>query len=1430
MACSSYRIVNNSDKYIYFDYQRCDNSMWEYQVPVPVGQSSNFWAFEGTVKYPKFYNDLIEFQELSDAPPTDIEYLPTPGPINGNQCVRVYITNTLNKEVIVPFIDCIGSQKYITFSPAGSLNDEGLLECVGSIEQIEGVDMEISDDNNTCATCVTLISYHEGVAYWDYTTGYQYIISNLPSGVFRAYYLAMSETKLWRVTTTTTGPDTLIEYNINLNPFIVLSESRRFQIETSVLGGMEYKSENKLLIGDQDGISELDISSSIPVKTILFGLPYNSTCNDIYYDRLNEKLIITYTNVPEVKAYIGQFSLDGNLELEILLPSNTYSLYPTGVFTQNDELYLMSDKPFQNGTGIYKIDKNTYAITRSDIRCIPPNDRWTGIPRDLAQPPSCRTVSFNVTEKSISLNYDEFSQDLTCTEFSGNSETYYYSGASGLTEGTVLYKDSDKTILADNGFYAGRNITGIVVDELEGFRIISGGVVSDIITCPSVQNCDSCTYVRVEITQQLIDSASGNTNSSLNGKVYWDSSFCTFDGQWPPISFTETFSSPILKQSLAFIIGNIYYYQDNTLKRNNTDFPRFPYLQYTCSLCGTLSSPYPNVKEDGCQPRQGEFSYSDVSQEDACNNLISLTLFIQKDVDSLQNGVTVYRDNNLTLLAIDGFYAGVNFYSGAETWEVWSFEVIDGIVTNISQCVAPTEECYPILKFDDNFYEFNTNQKTYNLLGTLEITNELIYVDGNRMFTYNNSTKTISEYELTGSPWTPSLVDQWVFEGIDTEITCFTVRYDNTQQIEFVLSGTKVYLCVVTFSENITRLLFDVPNVIGVNIFGQTDLGQGTSTYIYMDVCRELIFMTIKSENNVFNVVGLYLSEIPNQHPNQHPNLFYRANLGTSNFTGFYSNGTYLILAGLDLSQNSYSYYALQLLDPYDIGSLIKLFTVPNPSFGDLTGIYQPSFECRCFNYIIPFIKSSYSENDPESPCLDFYDNCDNCNFYFHESGITNIQSGITLYTDVFLNDVAPNGYYATINDGIYQNFRILSGGVISELNECSLPITPTPTPSVTQTPNTPTPTATPSPTPTLNVKTFQLNYDTTGQTEACLGFSISCEDCYYYTSPSVTGITEGMILYTDVSLETLAPAGYYAGGPLPIVVDELEGFRIVSAGTVSDIVICPSPTPTNTPTVTPTPSTTSPETTPTATPSPTPTLNVKTFQLNYDTTGQTEACLGFSISCEDCYYYTSPSVTGITEGMILYTDVSLETLAPAGYYAGGPLPIVVDELEGFRIVSAGTVSDIVICPSPTPTNTPSPTPTSESPTPTPTITPSSTPLCVEFSATTGIELLRCPTSADTLYVTGWELKDSGDTISIIGKSNVTWTWEQIALGSGILNISSSGNTIDLSINQLGPEENILVRCDADETDVLYYYRLTATPTSIICPPIVFEVYRKKAL
>ena len=78
MACSRYVLINTGSTVATFNYRRCDDSMWEYQVELQPNQTKNIWLINNTFSIAQQYRDIVELQNWGDFPPTTITATPSP--------------------------------------------------------------------------------------------------------------------------------------------------------------------------------------------------------------------------------------------------------------------------------------------------------------------------------------------------------------------------------------------------------------------------------------------------------------------------------------------------------------------------------------------------------------------------------------------------------------------------------------------------------------------------------------------------------------------------------------------------------------------------------------------------------------------------------------------------------------------------------------------------------------------------------------------------------------------------------------------------------------------------------------------------------------------------------------------------------------------------------------------------------------------------------------------------------------------------------------------------------------------------------------------------------------------------------------------------------------------------------------------------------
>ena len=74
MACSKYILVNTGTTIVTFNYQRCDDALWEYQTELLPGETKQIWLLNNT--YSTAFSSSINLTNLGAFPFTS----PTPTP------------------------------------------------------------------------------------------------------------------------------------------------------------------------------------------------------------------------------------------------------------------------------------------------------------------------------------------------------------------------------------------------------------------------------------------------------------------------------------------------------------------------------------------------------------------------------------------------------------------------------------------------------------------------------------------------------------------------------------------------------------------------------------------------------------------------------------------------------------------------------------------------------------------------------------------------------------------------------------------------------------------------------------------------------------------------------------------------------------------------------------------------------------------------------------------------------------------------------------------------------------------------------------------------------------------------------------------------------------------------------------------------------
>jgi hypothetical protein len=70
MACSKYTLTNTGSTSVNFSYQRCDDTLWDYQVELAPNQVKNIWVIDGSYTVAASFKSSISLINDGVFPPT----------------------------------------------------------------------------------------------------------------------------------------------------------------------------------------------------------------------------------------------------------------------------------------------------------------------------------------------------------------------------------------------------------------------------------------------------------------------------------------------------------------------------------------------------------------------------------------------------------------------------------------------------------------------------------------------------------------------------------------------------------------------------------------------------------------------------------------------------------------------------------------------------------------------------------------------------------------------------------------------------------------------------------------------------------------------------------------------------------------------------------------------------------------------------------------------------------------------------------------------------------------------------------------------------------------------------------------------------------------------------------------------------------------
>jgi len=151
MACSKYTLTNTGTTAINFNYRRCDDSMWEYQVNLLPNQTKNIWLIDGTYDVAQIFESSIVLVNDGVYPltptPTRTQ-APTPTP-------SITPTNTVTPTVTTTPTNTVTPT--VTTTPTITLTPTNIVRTV-----LAGICHDEGDPNGACACLQTATLFVNG--------------------------------------------------------------------------------------------------------------------------------------------------------------------------------------------------------------------------------------------------------------------------------------------------------------------------------------------------------------------------------------------------------------------------------------------------------------------------------------------------------------------------------------------------------------------------------------------------------------------------------------------------------------------------------------------------------------------------------------------------------------------------------------------------------------------------------------------------------------------------------------------------------------------------------------------------------------------------------------------------------------------------------------------------------------------------------------------------------------------------------------------------------------------------------------------------------------------------------------------------------------------------------------------------------------------
>jgi hypothetical protein len=339
MACKFYSLFNSGTTEINFNYQRCEDALWEYQVELKPNENKKIWLLDGTFSIDSFFSKNLQYVEQTDfppPPPVTPSVTPTPNPTSPTPEPTSTPTTTPEptpQPTPQPTPDATPTPTP-TVTPSPTPIPVLLPNDIIFADNITNTIYGYTPSTNTIKS---LFQVSNPNTILD--------IANTSNRIFINY-----------------DNGDIDEYSMVLNPFSV-NYTTTYSFPSNI-GVSLFALDNNFLLLGSDTIERLNLSAL--TSTTLFSLSgacenCTSTGSLLYYPDLDQYLINYYDTISQ-DIFISIFDNLGNIVSSIDLSLLAPNLYPEvdqilGVYTSDDIIYGIS-----YNMNIYEINFSTLSL------------------------------------------------------------------------------------------------------------------------------------------------------------------------------------------------------------------------------------------------------------------------------------------------------------------------------------------------------------------------------------------------------------------------------------------------------------------------------------------------------------------------------------------------------------------------------------------------------------------------------------------------------------------------------------------------------------------------------------------------------------------------------------------------------------------------------------------------------------------------------------------------------------------------------------------------------------------------------------------------------------------------------------------------------------------------------------------------------------